>query len=304
MNIKIEPEQDGKTVYQILRACGASGTLIKRMKARQHGITLNGADVTVRAAVHADDVLSADDADTFEDENDYILPSEDIVDIIYEDSSVFVVNKPSGMPTHTSHGHHADTLANAMCAEYRRRGAPFVFRAVNRLDCDTSGAVLLAKSKIAAYMLSRAIGEGVIKKTYIAVLEGEIALPCGQTDTITSYIRRRPDTIILRESSDSRDGGGDYAKTVYTCLYKGNGISIVSAEPVTGRTHQLRVHFSSIGAPLAGDELYGGHRELIGRQALHSYRLSFPSPEKGFVTVTAPMPEDMRKLTGKYIDLK
>ncbi len=303
MNINIGPEFDGMTVYGVLRASGASGTLIKRMKARPHGITLNGCDVTVRARVTHGDVLFADDSDTFDDENDYILPSEDIVDIIYEDDGVFVVNKPSGMPTHTSHGHRTDTLANAMCAEYRRRGLPFVFRAVNRLDGDTSGAVLLAKSKLTAYMLSSAIRDGRVKKTYIAVLEGEIPLCCGQTDTVVSYIRRRADTIILRESANTPDGGGDYAKTEYTCLFKGDGISIVAAEPVTGRTHQLRVHFSSIGAPIVGDELYGGHRELINRQALHSYRISFPTAG-GAVSVTAPLPDDIMKLTGKYIDLK
>lgn len=301
MKITVTEGFEGKNVNNVLRACGASGTLIKLLKARAHGILLNGEDVTVRAVVHAGDILDADDADTYDDENDYIFPSEDIVDIIYEDENVFVVNKPSGMPTHTSHGHYADTLANAVCAEYKRRGKPFVFRAVNRLDADTSGAVLLAKNKLSACVMSRYMAAGAIKKTYIAVLDGELPAPVGQKETIKSYIRRRSDTIILRESAETPDGGGDYAETVYKCLYKGDGISIVEAEPVTGRTHQLRVHFSSIGYPITGDDMYGGRRELIGRQALHAYRLEFPT-DRGAMSVIASVPEDILKLTGKYLN--
>ena len=306
MKITVTDSFDGKTVYNVLRACGASGTLIKLLKARTHGITVNGADVTVRAVVHIGDIIFADDADTYEDENDYIFPSEDMVDIIYEDDDVFVINKPSGMPTHTSHGHHADTLANALCAEYRRRGKPFVFRAVNRLDGDTSGAVLIAKSKLSASVLARHMEAGRIKKTYIAVLDGEMPIPCGESVTIRSYIRRQSDTIILRESVPINECGddtdGDYAETVCTCLYKGDGHSIVSAMPITGRTHQLRVHFASMGHPITGDELYGGERSLIGRQALHAYMLEFPTAT-GIVSVKTPMPDDMLNLTGKYYNL-
>ncbi len=301
MRIIADADLNGKTIYSVLRTCGASGTLIKLLKARPHGITLNGADVTVRAVVREGDIIVADDADTYEDENDYIFPSEDIVDIIYEDEGAFVVNKPSGMPTHTSHGHYLDTLANALCAEYRRRGLPFVFRAVNRLDADTSGAVLLAKSKLSSSILARHMAAGNIKKTYIAVLDGILQLPCGQSGKIVSYIKRRADTIILRESVPEYTVGADFAETNYTCLYKCGGHTIVAAEPVTGRTHQLRVHFSSIGHPITGDELYGGSREFIGRQALHAYRLTFPA-SSGTVTVTAPIPDDILKLTGKQID--
>lgn len=303
MKITVTNEYDGKTVYNVLRACGASGTLIKRIKTRSHGLTINGEDVTVRAVVHIGDTVFADDADSYEDENEYVFPSDIPLDIIYEDEAVFVINKPSGMPTHTSHGHYTDTLANALCAEYRRRGLPFVFRAVNRLDADTSGAVLLAKSKLSACVLSREMVAGNIKKTYIAVLDGELSTPCGSTEKIVSYIRRRSDTIILRESVPiTQEQDGDYAETLYTCLHKGSGRTIVTATPVTGRTHQLRVHFASIGHPITGDDMYGGSREHIGRQALHAYMLDFTSSDS-YVTVKAPIPSDILKLTERSIDL-
>ena len=308
MRITVSDEFDGKTVGSVLRDHGASGTLIKLLKSRPHGITVAGADATVRAVVRTGDVILADDADTYEDENEYVFPSEDKIDILYEDEDVFVLNKPFGMPTHTSHGHYADTLANALCAEYRRRRLPFVFRPVNRLDADTSGAVLIAKSKLSACVLARHMESGMIKKTYIAVLDGEMRTPIGVPQTIKSYIRRSSDTIILRESIPIPDDpalipDGDYAETRYTCLYKGNGHSIVSATPVTGRTHQLRVHFSSAGYPISGDDMYGGSRELISRQALHAYKIEFPAGGSS-VRVTAPLPGDIQKLTEGCIDIK
>ena len=306
MKITVTDEFDGKTVGVVLRANGASGTLIKLLKSRPHGITVAGADVTVRYTVNTGDVIDIDDGDTYDDENEYIFPSDDKIDILYEDNNVFVLNKPSGMPTHTSHGHYADTLANALCAEYRRRGLPFVFRAVNRLDADTSGAVLIAKSKLSACMLARHMEAGRIGKTYIAALDGEMSSPVGETLIIRSYIRRRSETIILRESIpitvDGDIAGCDYAETVYKCLYKGEGHTIVAATPVTGRTHQLRVHFSSLGYPISGDDLYGGVRDEISRQALHAYKLEFPS-SRGQITVTAPLPEDIRKMITKHIDI-
>ncbi len=293
MKITVTDDFDGKTVYAVLRANGMSGTLLKLCKTRPHGITLAGADVTVRAVVRTGDVITVDDSDTFADENAYVFPSDDKVDILYEDDNVFVVNKPAGMPTHTSHGHYMDTLANAMCAEYRRRGVPFVFRPVNRLDGDTSGAVLLAKSKMAAYMMSKELASGTICKTYIAVLDGEMSYEIGVPQTIRSYIRRRSDTIILRESSDI-EGDGEYAETVFIPIAVENGHTLVKAMPKTGRTHQLRVHFSSLGYPITGDDLYGGSREYIGRQALHAYSLRFES--NGVHDITAPLPDDIKSL--------
>ncbi len=304
MKITVTEEFDGKTVGSLLRAHGASGTLIKRIKTRPHGLTVCGEDVTVRAVVRAGDIVFADDGDAFDDENKYVFPSDIPIDILYEDDNVFVVNKPAGMPTHTSHGHYADTLANALCAEYRRRGVPFVFRAVNRLDADTSGAVLLAKSRLSASVLSRMMAEGKIKKTYFAVLEGEIPSPVGAAVTVRSYIRRMSDTIILRESLPFENGpvhGADYAETVYKCIYKEGGHSLVAASPVTGRTHQLRVHFSTLGYPIEGDDLYGGTRDRIDRQALHAVSLAFPSVG-GRISVMAPISHDIMALIERDCD--
>ncbi len=282
-------------MLSLLREIGFSGTQIKRLKKRDNGITVNGEHVTVRYKLSEGESLCLLCEDSFADENPNILPSNLPLSIIYEDDDVIVVDKPPYMPTHPSMGHHNDTLANALAAEYKRRGVPFVFRPVNRLDGDTSGVVLLAKSHLSAYLLSLAMTKGQINKSYLAILDGEMDAVPGEAHHIENYLKRADNSIIKREVS-SLEGSGDLAVTNYRCLAKGGGVTVVSAEPVTGRTHQLRVHFSSLGYPITGDDFYGGSLGLSDRQALHAYSLSFPSPSGGEITVTAPVPDDMRKI--------
>lgn len=301
MILLIDEKKSGTTVGVVLRKLGFSGTMIKRMKKRENGITVNGVHVTVRFLLSTGDVLFCDDSDSFEDENPNIVPSELPLEILYEDDAVIAVNKPAGMSTHPSHGHYDDTLANALAFEYKKRGKPFVFRAVNRLDSDTSGVVLLAKSMSAAYTLAQSIAEGRIAKKYLAVLDGEMKSAVGERVRIEHRIARTPDSIIKREVTDGTYG--DVAVTEYTCLGKGNGVSVVAAAPVTGRTHQLRVCFSSLGNPIAGDDMYGGSLDKIKRQALHAYSLSFISPCKNKeIIVTAPLADDICAVLQKYAE--
>lgn len=301
VNLFIDEKYTGETVGAVLRKLGFSGTMIKRMKRLTNGITVNGEHVTVRYRLGEGDVLFCDDSDLYSDENPNIVPVDLGIDIIYEDEAVIAVNKPAGMPTHPSHGHYDDTLANALAFEYKKRGIPFVFRAVNRLDSDTSGVVLLAKSMSAAYTLARSIAEGRIEKKYLAVLDGEIKSTVGEFVRVEHKIARMSDSIIKREVTDGTYG--DIAVTEYTCIYKGNGISVVLAAPVTGRTHQLRVCFSSLGNPIAGDDMYGGSLDKIKRQALHAYSLSFVSPcENKKITVAAPLADDIRAILQKYAE--
>lgn len=299
VNLVIDGNFDGEKVLTVLRRLGFSGTMIKRMKTRENGITVNGTHVTVRHILCVGDVLFCDDSDAFDDENPHIVPRELPLDIIYEDDAVIAVNKPAEMPTHPSHGHRDDTLANALAFEYKRRGVPFVFRAVNRLDADTSGVVLLAKSMSAAYTLSRSIADGNMTKKYLAILDGEIRSDVGESVRVENKIARTADSIIKREVTDGTYG--DLAVTEYVCLYKGNGISVVSASPVTGRTHQLRVCFASLGNPITGDDFYGGSLSLMPRQALHAYSLAFVTPDKNAeITVKAPLAPDMKAVLEKY----
>ena len=138
-----------------------------------------------------------------------------------------------------------------------------------------------------------AMREGEIRKLYLAVLDGSLPEKEGLIET---YLRRTEESIIVREVCGP-DDGGDFARTRYRVLAEGEGRTLVAAVPLTGRTHQLRVHFAHLGCPLEGDDLYGHSSEKIGRHALHSAVLTFPRPSDGkTVTVVSPLPEDMLDL--------
>lgn len=296
MEIKIEPRYDGTTVREFVRnELGLSRSLLTRLKKTENGITRNGTGITVRALLCSGDILSLELGDKFADVNEFITPCPIALDIIYEDDDLIAVNKPSGMPTHPSHGHRSDSLANALSHYYRSAGIPFVFRAVNRLDCDTSGIVLVAKNQLTAYKLSCQLISGSIKKNYIAVAVGKLPADSGE---IITYIRRKNNSIILREVCSPDDEGGSFAHTIYKTIAFDDQHSIADVVTRTGRTHQIRVHFAHIGHPLAGDYLYGtGEETAITHHALHAHSISFTHPADGkLMTLHASPPLEILAL--------
>ena len=297
MEIVIDKKCHGKLLRDFLRYdVGLSRALLTKLKKDEFGILLNGEHVTVRAVLFEGDVLTLALEDNEEDENPYLEAVEMPLDIIYENDEIVVVNKPFGMVTHTTHGHYGDSLANALYAKYKGQGRAFVFRAINRLDRDTSGVVLVSKDRISAFKLSTALQDGKIDKVYIAVVHGFMD---GEGE-INGYICRCGDSIITRRVCSESDPGADSAITKYRALFASEEYSVVLATPVTGRTHQLRVHFSSLGHPIAGDSLYGGDTGLITRQALHAISLEFPLPSSSErIRVNAPIPSDMTALCRK-----
>lgn len=288
MQFVITEQENGKTVRDFLKMQGVSAALGARLKRLPRGIVLNGTRVTVRAVLKTGDklVLAVEDSE----KNEKLLPLEAAVDIVLETSDFLVVNKPPFMPTHPSHGHFCDTLANALMWHYR--DIPhFRPRFVNRLDRNTSGAVLVAKHALSAARLSSAMAKGEIKKTYYAVVCGTI-----QEETVLKTgIRRQTESIIFREVCEEVEG--DLAITHVMPLCTKNGYTLVRLTPKTGRTHQLRVHLAHFGAPIVGDDLYGESSPLIARHALHAAELSFPSPNGGKAVLTyAPIAPDMAAL--------
>lgn len=299
MRIEIGSDFDGRTVKDWLYCHSISRSLITHLKKLPDGITVNGEHVTVRHILRAGEVLALLVDDTDEDVSETLIPTEMPLDIIYEDDELIAVNKPPDMATHPSHGHFTDTLANGLCYYFKSQNRPFVFRAINRLDRDTSGVVLIAKSRPAAASLTALLQSGRIRKTYTAVLCGKITPPSGIID---APIRRRDASIILREVCDIGDPDGKSAKTAYETLLASADASVVRAEPITGRTHQLRVHFAHMGTPIAGDGLYGTaetvptrYDSMMTRQALHASSLAIERPS-GILTLEAPLPPDMAAL--------
>ncbi len=285
-----------KTVSDFLKGVGYSHKAISRLKRLEDGIVLNGSRVTVRALLHTGDTLSLAVEDRVEEQNPYLEPVDLPLSVIFEDEELLAANKPPFMPTHPSMGHTGDTLANAAAFYLQREGRPFIFRAINRLDRDTSGVVLLAKDKFTAAKMAGAMEAGKIRKTYLALLCGELNEEEGEID---AYIRRKEASIITREAipmdTDPMPEGAQPALTRYQVVARMNGYTLVRAYPQTGRTHQLRVHFAHIGHPIVGDTLYGKADDRINRQALHAETLTIPYGESE-ITLTAPLPQDLQTL--------
>lgn len=296
MDVRITSSDAGKTIRSLLRGdFGFSSSMLKKLKFSEGGILVNGEFRTVRYELCEGDVLSIAVEDTEKDVSPYIVPVELHIEIAYRDEFLTVVNKPPFMPAHPSFGHRDDTVANALA--YLNGDKPYVFRPVNRLDGNTSGAMIVANSKLASYTLNKSMENGEIHKTYIAVLDGVLSEKRG---TVETYLRRVCDSVIKREVCGENEGG-KLSITRYEVLCENEGKSLVRTSPVTGRTHQLRVHFAHLGAPILGDSLYGCASVDIPRQALHSHRVSFIHPAGGEQTeITAGLTEDISSVIGKY----
>ncbi len=293
MKIIADKKLAGKTVKEYLfSGLGLSRAQVCSLK-NNNGIRVNSFSVTVRYLLSPGDVLELDLEDREEDRNSAIEGVYHELDILYEDNDVICVNKPSGMATHPSHNHHGDTLANALVYYFSSKGIPFVFRAVNRLDRETSGVVLVAKNRQAAYKLSDSLKKGRFKKEYYALVCG---VPENEKGEIEKYIVRREDSIIFRKAAQT-GLDSEYAKTLYERIEAYSAHSLLKVFPITGRTHQIRVHLSDIGHPIYGDGLYGKEGEC--GLMLHAYSLEFPLPSGKMMKVCAPMPERFNIIRSK-----
>ena len=218
-----------------------------------------------------------------EEGSETIVPVNMPLDILYEDEDILAVNKSADMPTHPSMHNYDNTLGNAVMYYYRGRN--FVFRPVNRLDRDTTGVVIIAKNRLACARLSEQMTEGVFQKTYFAKACGIINDDHGFID---APIAREQESVIKRCVRDD----GKRALTEYEVLERnfGENTTLVKVTLHTGRTHQIRVHFSHIGHPLLYDFLYGN--EVKGKTVLlHCGSITFEHPtEKKKVCIKAPIP--------------
>lgn len=278
-----------QTVKEYLKSeLKLSSKTVSLLKRRENGILLDGVPVTVAARLAPPCCIDLACEDTPEDENPYLIPEDIPLNVLYEDDSIVVVNKSPDMPTHPSMGHHTGTLANAL--GYRYRSRPFVFRSVNRLDRGTSGVTLCALDRIAAAHYTRLLVKGCFRKTYLALVAGEAPL----RGTVDFSIRRADSTVIKRETCSEDADGAESARTEFERLATNGEMSVLRVVPHTGRTHQIRVHLSSIGHPILGDWLYGSADSMLTRPALHALSLEIVNGEES-QRFCAPVPHDMQK---------
>lgn len=274
----IEDKDDGREIRDFLRNFGVSSALLTKLKSTENGITKNSDFARAIDRIHTGDRLK------ISIENSGKMPAASDgngVGILYNDEDLLVLDKPPYMPVHESRNHRGDTLSNA-AAKYM--DSDTAFRAVFRLDRDTSGAVVIAKNELAACKLA-----GKIKKDYYAVCQGTMT---GE-GTIDLPIRRVRESIIERGVFPD----GERAVTHWKAVKSTDNRTLLKINLETGRTHQIRVHFAHLGHPLLGDTLYGGECDEISRQALHCKTVYFTHPiTEEYIVIDSKFPDDFKGL--------
>lgn len=283
----ISSDTNPVTVLDFLKQEGFSRHILSSMKnSSGNCIVLNGERGFGRSVLKEGDRLVVTVPEVESGEN--IIRTEMDLDIFYEDEDILVINKPAGMPVHPSMGNYENTLANGIAWYFSQKGEDFVYRCINRLDRDTTGALILAKNPLSAAVLSVQMKRRQIRRTYLALVDG--VLP--ESGVVDAPIARMEGSVITREVNFET---GESAVTHYERLAVGRYYSLAELHLETGRTHQIRVHMKYIGHPLPGDYLYHPDYRRIQRQPLHSFQLEFTHPiTKEPMLFTAPVPEDFR----------
>lgn len=264
-----------------------SDRLITKLK-KSNKIYLNDLPTYTKKSVTVGDTVSV--LIDFEEDNSNIVASNIPLNIIYEDDYLLVINKPANIAIHPSILHFDNSLSNGVKFYFDKLGLKKKIRIVNRLDRNTSGIVVFAKNEYIQECLIKQMKTKELKKEYLAIAKGILE---SKSDTLNFPIARKEGSIIERTVSSD----GDSAITHYDVIKEFNNLSLVHIVLETGRTHQIRVHFSYIGHPILGDTLYGSPSELINRQALHSYKLTFIHPvTKKVLSLEAPLPNDIENI--------
>lgn len=294
-----------------------NATRNKIQKAADNGnIFVNDVPVKSNHKVKANDVVRVlMEQPPFEN---IIIPENIPLDIVYEDDDLLVVNKPAGLVVHPGHGNYTGTLVNALAYHFENLPLNSSERPglVHRIDKDTSGLLVIAKTDWTMSELQKQFAEKTSEREYIALVWGNVADDEG---TIESYIGRHKVDRMQMASFQDDSTGAKYAVTHYKVIERLGYVTLVSCKLETGRTHQIRVHMKSIGHTLFNDSRYGGDRILKGttftkykqfvdnamsilpRQALHAKTLGFMHPsKKEFLRFDTEVPEDLTKCIEKW----
>lgn len=251
-------------------------------------ILVNGAEVTVRHPLEKGDAVTVIFPN--EEHGKGLLAEDGNLDIVYEDDALLIVEKPPLQNTIPSREHPFGSLANIVAKHFNDHGIPSTLHIATRLDRDTSGLVCIAKNRHIHHMISMQQQEKKMKRRYEALVHGLVEK---DEFTITAPIGRKNTSIIEREVRED----GQFAETEVRVIKRLPDYSHISLQLNTGRTHQIRVHLAHIGHPLVGDDLYGGKRERLDRQALHCTELELIHPVSGEkLFFSSSLNEDMQAL--------
>ncbi|WEV60950.1 RluA family pseudouridine synthase [Streptococcaceae bacterium ESL0729] len=290
MNFEYRVEDDRIKIKTVLAKQGISRRLLTKIKFRGGLILLNGQEEIVTKFASKGDVIEV--YLPAEGVSDRLEPSYYPLDIVFEDDHFIVINKPAGYASVTSSVHPKHTISNfiqdyLIRQDYENKKVHLV----TRLDRNTSGLMLFAKHGFAHALMDKMLQEKRIEKRYFALVEKSDELEAA--GEIIAPIAREDGSIIKRCVAK----GGKEAHTSYRLVKSADDISLLDIKLHTGRTHQIRVHFSHLKAPLLGDDLYGGSLARISRQALHCHKLEFIHPiSQELITLNSDLPSDMRNL--------
>ena len=300
-------EDEGLYVKEVLqRRFAVSSRLMRKIKVSGH-IALDGRAARLRDKGRTGQTLTV----AFPEESSYFEPEDIPLDVVYEDSDLLVVNKQPFLVVHPTKNYQSGTLANALAYRLQEKGERWKIRFVNRLDRDTSGLVLVAKNGHAQDAVSSQMEKGTTVKKYLALVHGLFDEPEGRIDLPIDkdpYHKARrmvredgyPSVTLYKvlQSWDVPDLGPDFKP--WSGEKRIEGYSLVELTLLTGRTHQIRVHMTHLGHPIAGDELYGqlyGYEagtDVLDRQALHACSLKLAQPMTGEpIELKTAMPADM-----------
>lgn len=280
----VSKECDNMNAKEFLKHhCNVSARMITDLKKVEMGITRNGDLLRTIDTVSVGDVVTLN----LPDDKNQITPVKGDLNILYEDQYILVVDKPCNMPVHPTKIHQKDTLANIVIYHQMQNNEHYTFRAINRLDKDTSGIVVIAKDRYTAAALF-----GSLKKEYTALCEGNIE-NCGTIDKPIGILEGHSIQRTVRED-------GERSITHYKPIINTQNHTLLNVILETGHTHQIRCHFSCSGFPLAGDDMYGGSTNLISRQALHCSKIAFKHPVLNHnIEIESQLPNDIKVAIAK-----
>ncbi|MDR0120960.1 RluA family pseudouridine synthase [Bacillus pumilus] len=294
LSLKVDEQYHHTSLSHFLKTAVSASKPIIHFWMEHQKVRLNQ-----KPAHHAAKVSQGDQIiiDLFETEESDVTPEYGELEVLFEDEHLLIVQKPAGRPTHPNEQGQTGTLANLVAFYFQANGEEKRVRHIHRLDQDTSGTVIFAKHRLAHAALDQMLSKKTIKRTYIAIAEGLFKKKKG---TIDAAIGRDKHHAVRRRISPN----GLKAVTHFQVMDMNKRLQLtaVKLQLETGRTHQIRVHLSSLGHPLAGDTLYDGVRDYINRCALHAKQVDMKHPFTGeHLIIEAPLPPDMDQLMSQII---
>ncbi len=280
---KVSQEHEGLALESYLKqVLQYSGRKIQKLT-RQKGIVLNGKAVFLQKKVKCGDTLRVLNS---EDATYGVEPEKGLIEILYEDDAMLVVNKPARQLVHPTGQTTKGTLANYLAYELQQRNIVTTIRPVHRLDRETSGCIIFAKDSRSQFILEQQLKDKRLKRVYWALVEGMVSPPSG---TIDAPIGAHP-SLSNRRAINQK---GEQAITHYRTIHNYSNTSLLELTLDTGRTHQIRLHLTHLGYPIIGDGMYGIRSSWMTRQALHASSISFMHLKNNHeITIEAPLPKD------------